>query len=228
MPRTMINTILSFVGMYTHNTTSNHHIQPSCPEGGGSRFLPRICTDLPDYTALHRWKVLDAHHQDFFWSHCLCLWGFTVMNIHIVIFLSPLSLLLFSVFGWGALTVMSVCRPYSIRSKNEWWIGKDLKARGCGQIEVLFWHLLGRMEENHVKSQDAGVLDDIQTKHLPNTSLERYCYTNQLVVLHFLEFWHQVVWWVGSVLQRAITISNFKVEPWWRRNVATHLRNDMS
>lgn len=81
-----------------------------------------------------------------------------------------------------------------MKSKNEWWIGKDFKVRGCGQIKVLFWHLPGRIEENHMKSQDAGGLDDIQTKHLPNTRLESYCYTNLLVVLHYLEFWRQVVW----------------------------------
>jgi hypothetical protein len=50
----------------------------------------------------------------------------------------------------------------------EGWVG-DL-------IEILFEHLPGWTEENYEKPvYIAGVPDEIRTKHILTTSLERYC-----------------------------------------------------
>jgi hypothetical protein len=53
-------------------------------------------------------------------------------------------------------------------------MGKDLPGSGRGLFEVLSLHLLGGNEETHIKLRIASVQAGIRTKHLLNTSQERY------------------------------------------------------
>jgi hypothetical protein len=53
-------------------------------------------------------------------------------------------------------------------------IGRDLKGSSCGLIEILAQHLHGGTEKNHVNVRIAGVIPEVQTKYLLNTSLEHY------------------------------------------------------
>jgi hypothetical protein len=54
-------------------------------------------------------------------------------------------------------------------------IEQDLEGSGRGLIEVFSRHLPGRSEEKHVTI--SGVLAEIRNEYIPNTSLERYCWT---------------------------------------------------
>lgn len=50
-----------------------------------------------------------------------------------------------------------------------------------GLIQGLFGNFPGGTEENNeIFNKDSDYLDDIRTEHLPNASLERYRYANQL------------------------------------------------
>jgi hypothetical protein len=61
------------------------------------------------------------------------------------------------------------------------WIRKDFKGDDRDLIEVLSRHLPGGTEENYETSvRIASVPAEIRTEHIPNTSLERYRYTNLL------------------------------------------------
>jgi hypothetical protein len=73
--------------------------------------------------------------------------------------------------------MMPHLRPYSIQLKDNLWrmTGKDLEGSSHILIEVLpQQHLPARSLESHKKKKNlmiAHILDKIQTKHLPNTSL---------------------------------------------------------
>jgi hypothetical protein len=49
---------------------------------------------------------------------------------------------------------------------------------GSGLIKALSAHLPAGNEDNHENLSIAGVLAEIRTKQHPNTSLDRYYYTN--------------------------------------------------
>jgi hypothetical protein len=51
--------------------------------------------------------------------------------------------------------------------------GKDLERSCLGLIEVIYWHLPERTEENH-----ENLLIEIRTEHFPNTRLDHYHYTS--------------------------------------------------
>jgi hypothetical protein len=56
-----------------------------------------------------------------------------------------------------------------------------LEGSGRGLIEILSLHSPGGSQENDGKpARISGVLTEIQTKYLPNASLERYHYANWL------------------------------------------------
>jgi hypothetical protein len=62
---------------------------------------------------------------------------------------------------------------------NDWWSGKDLEGSDSDLIEVLCRYFFrGIMEIHKTPVTIAGVAPEYRTKHLPNTSLECWRYTN--------------------------------------------------
>jgi hypothetical protein len=59
---------------------------------------------------------------------------------------------------------------------DEWWIGKNLEWYHCSFLEVLWQHLPTKCMRTSVRTAD--VLTEIRNKHLSNTSVEHYRYTN--------------------------------------------------
>jgi hypothetical protein len=94
-------------------------------------------------------------------------------------------------FLWVYFTKLSISQvTYS--ESNDWMTGdkldeKNLEGGGRGLIEVLAWKDRGRSLIFFFKI--ANVQDEIQTKHIPNTSLEHYMssYTKLLgIFIYFL------------------------------------------
>jgi hypothetical protein len=79
-------------------------------------------------------------------------------------------------FSWfslvGYLTIFSVSRLHSVRWLADSWTGKDLEGCGHGLNEVLSCICHEGLKNVLKNLLEAGNLAKIQTKHLPDTSLE--------------------------------------------------------
>jgi hypothetical protein len=65
------------------------------------------------------------------------------------------------------------------------WKG-NLEGSGPGLIEALSRYLTGENEENHETFFSiAGILAEIRTEHIPNTSVQLYLYTDLCCIITY-------------------------------------------
>ena len=132
----------------------------TCRKWGTSVVLKQLSTDCLSISGpLKSCTAMLSFHNFYIVVTCL-------VTVLLLAFFSNLICLLYSklfLFCFCHLFYIAATISDLILSNAEWWIRKDSEWDGHGQIEVLFWNLLGGTGKNHSDDSQCSSPDLVPT-----------------------------------------------------------------